>query len=140
MNPRWMIPNCQKSCDTCSYELTSEESTISGLERAQTEPEMANTTRNASLNMDNTTNHQNISTSNATHANLSEEQTSEKYSETGSSQPNSGESSSITYQSRTNRSTNPGEIKNNSSQAEMSSQRTTTGSILLDAMTAISRT
>ena len=116
------------------------------MERAQTEPEAANTSRNASFNMENITRHQNenSSISNATHANLSEEQTSESQSETGSSEPNSGEpisseTKSVTYQSRTN--TYTGEITNNTSQAEMSSQRTTTtGSILLDAITAISRT
>ena len=143
LNPRWMIPNCQKSCDTCSYELPS---TISVVERAQTELEVANTSRNASVNMENATRHQNqnSSVSNATFANLNEEQTSDSQSETGSSQPNSGEpisseTKSVTYQSRTN--TYTGETRNNTSQEEISSQRTTTtGSILLDAITAISRT
>ena len=145
-NPRWMIPNCQKSCDTCSYEMPSEESTVSVVERAQTEPEVANTSRNASFSTENTTLHQNQNSSitNATHPNLKEEQTVESQSETGSSEPNSGEpisseTKSVTYQSRTH--TYTGETTNNTRQADISSQRTTTtGSILLDAITAISRT
>ena len=141
MNPRWMIPNCQKSCDTCSYEMTTEGSTMSVAGRARTKSEIATASRNASFNLENATQHQNSSTLNATHANLSEEQTSESQSETGSIEPSSSEPISGTYQSRTSRSTHTGEIFNNStSQAEISSQRTTTGSILLDAITAVSRT
>ena len=113
--------------------------TVAG--RAQTEPEIDTASRNASFNMENATHHQNSSTLNATHANLSEELTSESHSETGSIEPSSSEPISGTYQSRTSRSTHTGEIiNNNTSQAEISSQRTTTGSILLDAITAVSRT
>ena len=109
--------------------------------RARTEPEIATESRNAIFNLENATYHQNSSTLNATHANLSDEQTSESYSETGSIEPSSSEPISGTYQSRTSRSTHTSEIFNNStSQAEISSQRTTTGSILLDAITAVSRT
>lgn len=109
--------------------------------RARTKSEIATASRNASFSLENATQHQNSSTLNATHANLSEEQTSESQSETGSIEPSSSEPISGTYQSRTSRSTHTGEIFNNStSQAEISSQRTTTGSILLDAITAVSRT
>ena len=51
-----MIPNCQKSCDVCTYER-SEQSAVTVLEEAQTEPEVRSTQpeRNTSANNSNTT-------------------------------------------------------------------------------------